>query len=188
MSLQKAHPESGRVRYSLSLMRKALGTCAGLLLFAAIGCGPGAEGRSTTVAAVMTPVPLEANSAEFETELLRLVNAHRMSLGLPTLEESSELTSVARDHSVDMIAQRYFDHVSPVGLTAGGRLRLAGVTWTSVGENLAEGLSTPGAVMEAWLSSPAHRENLERGDWTTAGVGVAVGEEGRVVTQLFLRP
>jgi uncharacterized protein YkwD len=64
------------------------------------------------------------------------------------------------------------------------------VTWTSVGENLADGdgVTDPRSVFEAWLASSTHRENLERGDWTHAGVGVAVGEEGRVVTQLFLRP
>ena len=116
------------------------------------------------------------------------MNAHRVSRGLNALVESAELTSVARDHSVDMITGKYFAHVSPLGLTAGGRLREAGVTWTSVGENLAEGGTSPRSVYEAWLLSPTHRENLEREEWTHAGVGVAVGEEGRVVTQLFLRP
>src|SRR5688572_21701911 len=167
---------------------KGLALLAGTLFASAIGCGPGSDARASAPAGE----PLSSRAAEdapaFEAELLSLVNAHRVSRGLNVLLESAELTSVARDHSVDMITGKYFAHVSPVGLTAGGRLRTAGVTWTSVGENLAEGGTSPRSVYEAWLLSPAHRENLEREEWTHAGVGVAVGEEGRVVTQLFLLP
>lgn len=154
---------------------------------AASGCGQGSEDPPAGASDLVLKSAAE-DSAAFEAELLGLVNEHRVSMGLNALTASATLTAVARDHSVDMIAQTYFAHQSPEGLTAGGRLSGAGVTWTSVGENLAEGLSTPRAVFEAWLMSPPHRENLERGDWTTAGVGVAVGEAGRVVTQLFLRP
>lgn len=169
-------------------MKVWAGLAVWALFASAIGCGPGSDGRGTSTSSVE---PLSAKSAEdaaeFEAEILKLVNDYRVSTGRHALLESAELTSVARDHSVDMIARKYFAHVSPAGLTAGGRVSTAGITWTSVGENLAEG-STPASVFEAWLRSPAHRENIEREDWTHAGVGVAVGEEGRVVTQLFLRP
>ena len=168
---------------------------AGLLLAAwavgttAIGCGPGSEESSGTAAAGAAAArSTPEDAAAFEKELLDLVNLHRVSMGLNALVESAPLTEVARDHSVDMMTQTYFGHLSPEGLTAGGRLSEAGVTWTSVGENLAEGWSTPRAVLDAWLLSPLHRENLERADWTHAGVGVALGEDGLVVTQLFLRP
>ena len=171
---------------------KGLALATWTLCASAIGCGPGSDSRTSSAPALE---PLTAKASEdapaFEAELLGLVNAHRVSRGLNALVESAELTSVARDHSVDMITGKYFAHVSPEGLTAGGRLRAAGVeTWTSVGENLADGdgVTSARSVYEAWLASPTHRENLEREDWTHAGVGVAVGEEGRVVTQLFLRP
>src|SRR5688572_24979948 len=175
---------------------KVLTLAAGLISASAIGCGPGSDHRTATSAPAEAWTAKDAEQAAeeapaFEAELLDLVNAHRVSRGLNALVESAELTSVARDHSVDMITGKYFAHVSPEGLTAGGRLRAAGVeTWTSVGENLADGdgVTSARSVYEAWLASPTHRENLEREDWTHAGVGVAVGEEGRVVTQLFLRP
>ncbi len=160
---------------------------AWLLGLTAIGCGQGSEDAAASTAGVSARSEAD-DAAAFEAELLGLVNRHRVSMGLNALLESASLTAVARDHSVDMIAQTYFGHWSPEGLTAGGRLSAAGVTWTSVGENLAEGWWTPRAVLEAWLLSPLHRENLERADWTHAGVGVARGETGGVVTQLFLRP
>lgn len=155
---------------------------------AAIGCGPGAEGASATATDSASAKSAFEDPVFFEDELLALANEYRVSMGLHALIESEALKGVARDHSVDMLTQKYFAHVSPLGLSAGGRLSEAGVHWASVGENLAEGLLTPREVFEAWLLSPLHRENLARADWTHAGVGVAVGEEGRVVTQLFLRP
>ena len=170
---------------------KAAVALAWALFASAIGCGPGTDARASTPSSSSEPAiarAAEEDAPAFEAELLRLVNEYRMSRGLNALLESPELTSVARDHSVDMIAQKYFAHLSPEGLTAGGRLSTAGITWTKAGENLAEGLTNPRAVMEGWLLSPTHRENLERAEWTHAGVGVAVGEEGRVVTQLFLCP
>ena len=169
---------------------KAAGTLAAWAVgLTAIGCGPGSEDRSASAAdAPAAAVRSVEDAPAFEAELLRLVNEYRVSRSLPALAESPILTDVARNHSVDMIAQRYFAHLSPEGLTAGGRLTATGTTWTSVGENLAEGLATPRAVFEAWMASEPHRENLEREDWTHAGVGVAMGEAGEVVTQLFLRP
>lgn len=183
--------ESGRAVYSRRMkgLGKSLALAAGALCVSAIGCGPGSEGRSAEAIEPAAAAKTAAGTpAEFEAELLRRVNEHRISKGLTPLLESPELTSVARDHSVDMIARKYFAHLSPEMRTAGGRLTTAGITWSYAGENLAEGLTNPRAVLEAWLLSPSHRDNLERHEWTHAGVGVALGEEGSVVTQLFLRP
>jgi len=43
-------------------------------------------------------------------------------------------------------------------------------------------------AVQGWLSSPAHRHNLE-GPFTLTGIGVARNARGEVVfTQIFLKP
>jgi uncharacterized protein YkwD len=111
--------------------------------------------------------------AVFETELLRLVNDYRLSLGKSPLVPSTLLGDAARAHARHMIEHRFFAHASPEGLTPAERLALANVDWTAVGENIAAGYSTPQAVFEAWLASPEHRANLESDSFTYAGVGYA---------------
>jgi Cysteine-rich secretory protein family len=47
-----------------------------------------------------------------------------------------------------------------------------------LGENLAWGtgaLATPGSIMQAWMNSPGHRENVLNPDYREVGVGVVAG-------------
>jgi hypothetical protein len=47
-----------------------------------------------------------------------------------------------------------------------------------LGENLAwgtGGLATPGAIMQAWMNSPGHRENILNPDFREVGIGVVAG-------------
>jgi len=109
----------------------------------------------------------------FEGELLRLVNAHRVALGLHALVDAPALRDLARGHSTHMIEHRFFDHSTPESWAPGERLTGAGIDWTRVGENIATGYAAPQAVFEAWLHSPSHRLNLEGESWTHAGAGYA---------------
>jgi len=109
----------------------------------------------------------------FETELLRLVNDHRLNLGKAPLVPSTLLGDAARAHSRHMIDHRFFAHASPEGLTPAERLALANVDWSAVGENIAAGYSTPQAVFDAWLASPEHRANMESDTFSFAGIGYA---------------
>ncbi|MBV8881150.1 MAG: CAP domain-containing protein [Planctomycetaceae bacterium] len=118
--------------------------------------------------------------AVFETELLRLVNDHRLQLGLAPLIPATRLGDAARAHTRHMIDHRFFAHASPEGLTPAERLTLANVDWSSVGENIAAGYSTPQAVFDAWLASPEHRANMESDGFTYAGVGYAQDAEPSV--------
>ena len=106
----------------------------------------------------------------------------RAANGLPLLRESARLRRAAVAHSADMVAHAYFAHNALSGATLTDRLRRVGyvrnsVRWT-IGENLAWGsgsLSTPGAVMRAWLGSAGHRANLLRRSFRELGIGVAAG-------------
>ena len=59
-----------------------------------------------------------------------------------------------------MYNNKYFSHISPSGSSPIQRAISAGFTGQYVGENIAEGYNTTGAVMLAWKNSPEHCEAM----------------------------
>ncbi len=130
------------------------------------------------------------NSSEetqaFETEVLRLVNEERTSRGLSPLSYSQELAKVAYSHSKDMADRNYFSHNTPEGLSPFDRMKNAGISYKSAGENIAAGQQTPEAVVDAWMNSDGHRANILNASYTKMGIGyVYGGSYGIYWTQLF---
>ncbi len=111
-----------------------------------------------------------------------LVNAHRAGHGLRPLLASTDLTRAAQRHSRDMVRRAFFAHVTPTGYGLSERIRRCGyltrtVSW-SIGEDLAWGtgsLSSPDAIVAAWIASPAHERVLLDREFRQVGVGIAVG-------------
>lgn len=60
----------------------------------------------------------------------------------------------------------FFDHREFIE-----RVREEGYPSSFVAENIAAGRSTPEAVMEQWLNSPGHRNNILNSEYTEIGVG-----------------
>jgi len=79
-----------------------------------------------------------------------------------------------------MIAGDYFEHVSPSGVTPVDRMRASGYIPNEqvgyvVGENLAWGtlsLSTPQAIVAAWVASPGHLANILESHYAETGIAV----------------
>ena len=142
-----------------------------------------------------TPViPEDDNSSEstpevnksFELQVLDLVNEERTARGLSPLTYSEELAKVAASHSADMANRNYFSHNSPEGVTPFNRIKNAGISYKSAGENIAAGQDTPEAVVDAWMNSDGHRANILNKNFTKMGVGcVYGGSYGIYWTQLF---
>ncbi len=59
------------------------------------------------------------------------------------------------------------------------RLVAVGYRWRASGENVAEGYSDPDAVVNGWMKSPGHRENIVSSHYLEMGAGMAVGSNGR---------
>ena len=67
----------------------------------------------------------------------------------------------------------------------GQRMRDAGITSRTTGENVAGAATLVRAHRALWLS-PSHRGNLLDDRYTRIGIGVVTSDDGRVyVTQLF---
>jgi uncharacterized protein YkwD len=163
-------PGLGRVPVAAVLIVLAL--CAMPSLAAAQGTGC----AFTRSAATAEPEP------EVRTALRCLVNATREQHGLPTLRSSAQLNRAADLFSADMVARRYFAHVTPEGSSVIDRVRASGYLGGSddwaLGEDIGWGTgsaSTPASIFQAFMNSPPHRRVILSRDFHEIGVGVAPG-------------
>jgi uncharacterized protein YkwD len=108
-----------------------------------------------------------------------------LTLGPPTLERA------AAEHSRDMASHEYMDHTGRDGSTPGIRVTRAGYKWSAIGENLASGILSAEEVVNGWVGSPHHCENLMTARFTEMAVAYAVNASssgGIYWTQLFGTP
>jgi len=110
-------------------------------------------------------------------ELLTLINAERHRAGRQPLALDARLDAAAQRHADDMLARSYFAHRDPDGKTVRDRARAAGFDWSAVGENIAEGQQSVREVVESWMHSSGHRENILDRRYTRTGVGLALGRD-----------
>jgi len=124
-------------------------------------------------------------------EVLRLVNVERAREGIAPLAAHPNLNRAAQIRAIEID-----DHPNAGGLWS--HSRPDGRNWVTVfsevpvtgrrisGENLARGHSTPAMVVQGWMNSPGHRNNIMHPHFTHLGVGVHRGVEGRMHwSQLF---
>lgn len=113
------------------------------------------------------------------------MNEHRTSQGLPKLQWDASLAGVALSHSADMHSRDFFSHTNPDGEDPFERMKAAGLSFQSAGENIAMGHSTGQAVFDGWIGSTGHRENIENTSYTHHGLGYV--EDGHYWTHVFAR-
>ncbi len=126
----------------------------------------------------------QAETVSIAQEILQLVNAHRSSIGKSSLSFSDLANSLAYEHTLYMIEQRDISHDN---FNERANTLFGEGNANNVGENVAYGQRNAKAVMEAWLNSSGHRENIE-GDFTHIGIAVVKNSSGTYYfTQLFFR-
>ena len=72
-----------------------------------------------------------------------------------------------------------FSHFGPNNNTPGDRAKDAGLTWTSVGENIASP-DTPEGAFQRLMDSPKHRDNIVNPGFDQMGVGGTGNGQGQV--------
>ncbi|MFD3686960.1 CAP domain-containing protein [Nocardiopsis sp. NPDC058631] len=113
-------------------------------------------------------------------QVVSLVNSERASAGCDPLKVDSQLTAAAQEHSEDMDRRDYMSHESPEGEGPGERANRHGYdAWGA--ENVAKGQTSAAQVMDAWMNSPGHRNNI----LNCGLVAIGVGESGDAWTQKF---
>lgn len=114
--------------------------------------------------------------------IINFTNKYRKENGnLAVLKENHKLNLSAQEKLQDMFTEQYFDHISPRGVGIGDLGDQVGYEYLLIGENLAMGnFKDDLALVDAWMASPGHRENILNKNYTEIGIAVAKGRfEGR---------
>ncbi len=128
------------------------------------------------------------------------VNEVRKLHGLKPLSWSSTITEIAKKHSQDMNERNYLSHISPEGEDVADRYEQANFVCKKElsngdilkgGENLAE-ISYPdeltgmgSRIVQSWMDSPSHKQNLLFKEYGREGIGVVISVETLYITQNF---
>lgn len=120
-----------------------------------------------------------------EQKMLNLVNQERQKQGLVPLKVNAELVKVARAKARDMIDNNYFGHYSPTYGSPADMLRKFGISYRTMGENLAGNPSVEGAH-QSLMNSSGHRANILNSQFGQVGIGIVNGGPyGKMFVQLF---
>jgi hypothetical protein len=119
---------------------------------------------------------LAAEEAAPEDRLFALINTERSKAGVPPLTRSPKLNELASEWAARMAAKnsQFHRELTKSLLNDNG--------WKNLSENIYGPVSdgSPRAILQAWLDSDGHRENLLRESSTLGGVGIARTESGEI--------
>lgn len=181
-SLKNREVEQGN--YSLdSFQRAALGGMLVLTVLTFVGANLQAVLWRSSHWLVSTVLP---------AVVVSLTNEERANLSEAPLRRSAVLDAAAQMKANDMAKNQYFAHYAPDGTSPWYWFKQADYTFAYAGENLAIHFTDSSEVVDAWMKSPKHRENIVNNNFTEIGVGTAKGTyEGYdtvYVVQLFGTP
>ena len=145
-------------------------------------------------------VPASSQAPLLATRALQLVNevrAHGARCGersfgpAPPVKLSGTLAGVAFGHADDMARHNYFEHEDLAGHSPADRVRAVGYQEKLVGENIAYGPKSADEVVQGWLDSPGHCENIMDPRFAEMGIAYAAGKSskhGLFWVQLLVAP
>jgi uncharacterized protein YkwD len=112
-----------------------------------------------------------------QQQALTLVNENRRRGGCDNLTVDRRLIVAANRHASEMARRGYFAHEDSRGERAGERVQDAGYKWSRYGENIARGQDSVAEVVDGWMKSPEHRENIMDCGLREVGVGLAFSSD-----------
>jgi uncharacterized protein YkwD len=109
--------------------------------------------------------------------IINLTNKARSANGLPPLAENQLLNAIAESRAKDMLERQYFDHVSPTGQQASDLAQNIGYRYKIIAENIGSGdFISNQKIVDGWMQSPGHRENILSTDVKEIGAAVLKGK------------
>jgi uncharacterized protein YkwD len=144
------------------------------------------------VTSVYKPGVLGVESSVNSSEIIRLTNIQREKSGLPPVSEDPRLAAAAMEKAKNMFEENYWAHFSPSGKDPWGFINGAGYRFSYAGENLAKSFYASDEVVNAWMASRTHRENILNKHYQHIGIavleGTLNGEKTTLVVQEFGTP
>jgi hypothetical protein len=125
-------------------------------------------------------------------EILNLTNKQREGQGLGDLSFNPTLADSARRKASDMFAKNYWAHNAPDGTSPWAFFKQVNYNYLYAGENLARDFNDSTAVVQAWMDSQTHKENIMSPRYSEIGIavvnGILNGQETTLVVQHFGKP
>lgn len=125
-------------------------------------------------------------------EIIGLSNQQRTSRGLAALGTNAKLNNAAMAKAQDMVNRNYWSHYAPDGTSPWYFITQAGYSYATAGENLAKDFNTSAGVVNAWMNSPAHRDNILNTTYQETGVavlnGTLQGQQTTLVVAMYASP
>lgn len=110
-------------------------------------------------------------------QLLQDTNSARNQDQLQALHYNRQLAAAAQAKANDMAARNYWSHTAPDGTQPWYFIDGSGYQYQIAAENLAYGFGTSKAVVQGWLNSPEHRDNLLNASYRDVGFGIVQAEK-----------
>jgi len=150
----------------------------------------------TLLCGIFAPLASAIDTTGFAAEVVRLVNIERAAEGKAALNfGNKKLNDAAMKRAQEYAANPALGHTRPGNKKFETVFAEFNITWTACGENIAEGYTTPAAVVTGWMESEGHRKNIMGGvaengtplNFNWIGVAVCEGSDGKLYwAQLFM--
>ena len=111
-------------------------------------------------------------------QVITAINKERVKNALPPLIQNKKLSLSAQSKTDDMAnpEQSYFSHISPSNKRWSDFIKETNYDYAIAGENLANGFESIVDMIDAWMNSPTHRENILNSEVVETGIGITLGK------------
>ncbi|MGE5342301.1 MAG: CAP domain-containing protein [Candidatus Omnitrophota bacterium] len=131
--------------------------------------------------------PSQSFISELEKQILDATNQERTKHGLNPLSDEPGLANTARFHSEDMAKRHYFNHIDPDKKDPFYRIArihrrfigTGGENILMITKNSPDASVLAKQIVDNWMTSPGHRENILNNNYTVLGVGCAEAQRQR---------
>jgi uncharacterized protein YkwD len=126
--------------------------------------------------------PGDAAPVDLAGATICLLNERRAAAGLGQLRANGSLATTAERYAQYMVSDEHFAHQDESGHNVVHRVMQSDPAladrWLVIGENLGWGtyaMATPRAMVEGWMESPTHRDNILYPRFDEIGIGITAG-------------
>jgi len=144
---------------------------------------------AASVTKTVRPDVLGISYSISENEMLTLTNKIREQNNLPPLSLNEQLSKAAFAKAQNMLQEDYWSHFAPNGTTPWEFIAKSGYNYIYAGENLARGFTYSDSVVDAWMQSSTHRDNILSDKFQDVGFafvsGKLKGEETVLIVEMF---
>jgi uncharacterized protein YkwD len=132
---------------------------------------------SQVMTSTLDPALVEVPVAGFEAIIVAATNEYRQEHGCSPVAVHPQLTLAAQAHAEDMALNDFFSHVGSGGNTLADRIEAVRYRYRLVGENIAAGFASGIDVVDSWMESEEHRDNILNCEFEEIGVGYIFVDE-----------